>query len=119
MAAGLRRDIRAKKRQTFELASKLVESGSDVISLSNQLNFCSQELWHLQVNLNAIMNRGDDVKILKAVQKRLAKAPKRMDWPLRTTCLRCQHRAHGSTACEVMVTTSVEGRTFSEPCGCQ
>jgi len=110
-AATLRREIRVTVKSLQGLAQALSQTKADVWSIALQIEEKSIELKLLQKALNAVLNRADEVEILK----RASKAP--MPEPVRVILCDCGHVAHLGT-CDVQVEWTAGFGVVKEPCGC-
>lgn len=107
----MRREIRVTVKALQVLVTGLSKPKADTWSLALQIEGKAIELKLLQKALNAVLNRADEVQILK----RAAKAP--VPLAIRVITCTCGHIVHFG-ACQEQVEWNDDFGVFKEPCGC-
>lgn len=113
LAATYRKEIRATIKKISNLTRDLTKPKADVWSLALTMRVQAGALLEIQKKLNAVLNHGDEVKILAHA----AKTMKPREIP--AICVHCGHRHNGELYCdELVVVERLGGINFKEPCGC-
>ena len=99
-AAAIRKEIRGTVKSINSIVKDLGKPKADVWSLSIRLTAKAKELSVLQKGLNAILNHGDELKILKKVASKISPPMNVLTYSV--SCEKCYHGLH-NTPCEEQV----------------
>lgn len=116
--ATLRRSIRATLKALRTLVGELGKPKSDTWSLASRIEAKAAELKVLQKGLNAIVNHGDEVKILKRATKNVLTRTRTLGEGFGVKVCNYCHHTHPLGVCHVEVTYPAGFGVFREPCGC-